>query len=60
MRSILIAMLGSILYLLILLVYTKAIRQQRQAGQVALAKRYTAIIIITAIPMVVIPWSHLL
>ena len=59
MRSILIAMLGSILYLLILLVYTKAIRQQRQAGQVALAKRYTAIIIITAIPMVVIPWSHL-
>lgn len=59
MRSILIAMLGSILYLLILLVYTKAIRQQRQAGQVALAKRYTAIIIITAIPMVVILWSHL-
>ena len=52
-------MLGSILYLLILLVYTKAIRQQRQAGQVALAKRYTAIIIITAIPMVVILWSHL-
>lgn len=60
MRSILIAMLGSILYLMILLVYTKAIRQQRQAGQVALAKKYTAIIIIMAIPMVVIPWSHLL
>ena len=60
MRPMLIAILGSILYLLMLSVYVKLIRQQRQRGRADLAKRYTAIIVIMALPMVVIPWSHLL
>ena len=60
MRPMLIAILGSILYLLMLSVYVKRIRQQRQTGRVDLAKRYTAIIVIMALPLVVIPWSHLL
>ncbi len=60
MRSMLIAALGSAMYLLILLIYTSYIRQQRQAGQASLAKRYTAIIVIIALPMVVIPWLRLL
>ncbi len=60
MRSMIIAIALSVAYLALLSVYIKEIRRLRQAGQVDLAKRYKAMIIVVAIPLVIIPWSHLL
>lgn len=60
MRSLLIAALGSALYLVILLICMSYIRRQKKAGQASPARRYTAVIIITAIPLVILPWSRLI
>lgn len=60
MRSVIIAVAGSVAYLAFLSVYIKQIRRLKMAGQMDRAKSLKAMIIVIAIPLVIIPWSRVL
>ena len=56
MRHTLIELCGLAVYLLYLPFFVRTIRQQRQSGDEDRARRYTAVAVALAIPLVVVPW----
>ena len=56
MRHMFLELCGLGLYLLFVPIYVKEARRQRRSGNEDLARRYTRVIVVLAIPWIIVPW----